>query len=308
MDRIRLAYRDEDRTPVIFCIQAMARERYELDVEVLQVKGTREYEAALFDGTCDVIIEHLEYLYGNPTLARQVSMFCAPVLRNGLELVVRPEVQDVAALRGTTLAIRSHGRPHAIMLRLRKMGLQGQVSTTIVRDEDVGRWEQWRTVADGTCGAAFISRLYLPPALAAGLKVLDAPDIEVVGHYSQACLTSFAAAHPEVMLRYVRSVVHALALMTRRRAEALAIARDEPMRRMGLTDGVELERQVDAIIADLQVPPYPTPEAVANMYEVATAQYGGAGLMNPLSVWDLHWLRQLDAEGFVDALLAELER
>src|SRR5919199_3706011 len=141
-------------------------------------------------------------------------MFCAPVLRNGLELVVRPEVEDVAALRGTTVAIRSHGRPHAIMLRLRKMGLEGQVGTTIVSDEDVGRWAQWRTVADGTCGAAFISRLYLPPALAAGLKVLDAPDIEVVGHYSQACLTRFAAAHPDVMLLYVRSVVHALGLMT----------------------------------------------------------------------------------------------
>jgi hypothetical protein len=40
---------------------------------------------------------------------------------------------------------------------------------------------------------------------------------------------------------------------------------------------------------------------------VAAAQYGGAGLMNPLSVWDLHWLRQLDAEGFTDALLAEME-
>jgi ABC-type nitrate/sulfonate/bicarbonate transport system substrate-binding protein len=296
VDRIRLAYRDDDRTPVIYCIQAMAREHYGLEVEVLQIKGTREYEAALFDDACDVIIEHLEYLYGDPALARQVSMFCAPVLRNGLELVVRPEVQDVAALRGTTLAIRAHGRPHAIMLRLRKMGLEGQVGTTIVGDEDVGRWAQWRTVADGTCGAAFISRL----------KVLDAPDIEVVGHYSQACLTRFAAAHPDLVRRYVQSVVHAVALMTRRRDEALAIARDEPMRRMGLTDPAELERQVDAIISDLQVPPYPTPEAVANMYEVATAQYGGAGLMNPLSVWDLHWLRELEAEGFVARLLGEL--
>jgi hypothetical protein len=306
VDRIRLAYRDDDRTPVIFCIQAMARQHYALDVEVLQIKGTHEYEAALFDDACDVIIEHLEYLYGDPGRARQVSMFCAPVLRNGLELVVRPEVEDVAALRGSTIAIRSHGRPHAIMLRLRKMGLEGQVGTTIVHDEEVGRWAQWKPVAEGACGGAFISQLYLPPALAAGLKVLDAPDVEVVGHYSQACLTRFAVAHPDVMLRYVRSVVHALALLTRRRAEALAIARGEPMRRMRLTDVAELERQVDAIIRDLQVRPYPTPEAVANMYEVATAQYGGAGLMNPLSVWDLHWLRQLDAEGFVDALLAEL--
>lgn len=143
VDRVRLAYRDDDRTPVIYCIQAMARAHHALDVEVVQIKGTREYEAALFDGACDVIIEHLEYLYGDPARARRVSMFCAPVLRNGLELAVRPAVPDVAALRGATIAIRSHGRPHAIMLRLRKMGLAGQVRTTIVRDEDVGRWAQW---------------------------------------------------------------------------------------------------------------------------------------------------------------------
>jgi hypothetical protein len=307
VDRLRLAYRDDDRTPVIFCIQAMARAHYALDVEVLQIKGTRDYEAALFDDACDVIIEHLEYLYGDPARARQVSMFCAPVLRNGLELVVRPEVQAVADLRGSTLAIRSHGRPHAIMLRLRKMGLEGQIDTTIVRDEDVGRWAQWRSVADGTCGAAFISRLYLPPALDAGLKVLEAPDIEVVGHYSQACLTRFAAAQPAMMRRYVQSVLHGLTLLRLQRAAALVIARGEPMRRMGLTDEAELARQVDAIVADLQPLPYPTPEAVANMYEIATAQYGNIGAMNPLSLWDLHWLRELEAEGFTDTLRAQLQ-
>jgi len=38
MPTIRLAYRDEDPTPVIFCIKEMARRRYDLDVEVLLFK------------------------------------------------------------------------------------------------------------------------------------------------------------------------------------------------------------------------------------------------------------------------------
>lgn len=308
MDRIRLAYRDDDRTPVIYCIQAMAREHYDLDVEVIKIPGTQEYEDALFDDACDVIIEHLEYLYGDPARASHVSMFCAPVLRNGLELVVRPDVADVEALRGTTIAIRQHGRPHAIMLRLRAMGLEQAVNTTIVRDEDVGRWGQWKMVADGTCSAAFMSRLYLPPALAAGLKVLAAPDIQLVGHYSQACLTRFGREHPELMVRYLRAVVHAGCLLKLRRAEALAIARGEPMRRMRLTDEAELERQFDAIVGDLQLRPYPTPEAVANMYEIATAEFGGVGQMNPLILWDLHWLRQLDDEGFIEGLIGEMQQ
>jgi len=63
MRKIRLAYRDADRTPVIFCIKEMARRYYDVDVEVCLIKGTEDYENALFDGACDVIIEHLEYLY-----------------------------------------------------------------------------------------------------------------------------------------------------------------------------------------------------------------------------------------------------
>ena len=63
MPSVRLAYRDEDRTPVIFCIKEMAQRHYGVNVDVILIKGTRDYEAALFNDACDVIIEHLEYLY-----------------------------------------------------------------------------------------------------------------------------------------------------------------------------------------------------------------------------------------------------
>jgi hypothetical protein len=41
MPTLRLAYRDEDRTPVIFCIKEMARRYYNVDVEVMLINGTR---------------------------------------------------------------------------------------------------------------------------------------------------------------------------------------------------------------------------------------------------------------------------
>ena len=48
MEKIRLAYRDNDRTPVIFCIKEMAREHYDLDVEVLHIQP--RYEHAIKTG------------------------------------------------------------------------------------------------------------------------------------------------------------------------------------------------------------------------------------------------------------------
>ena len=42
MPTLRLAYRDEDRTPVIFCIKEMAQRYYNVDVEVILIEGTKE--------------------------------------------------------------------------------------------------------------------------------------------------------------------------------------------------------------------------------------------------------------------------
>ncbi|MGH7853144.1 MAG: hypothetical protein ACREP3_06860 [Candidatus Binatia bacterium] len=63
MPTVRLAYRDNDRTPVIYCIKAMAERHYGVSVEVIQIEERRAFESALFSDACDVIIEHIEYLY-----------------------------------------------------------------------------------------------------------------------------------------------------------------------------------------------------------------------------------------------------
>src|SRR5947207_3900236 len=104
MRHLRLAYRDDDRTPVIFCIREMARRHYDIDVEVLQIKGTQAYEAALFDGSCDVIIEHLEYLYDEAAKGKKVALFMAPSKGGNLELVVPAHVAQPDDLKGGTMA------------------------------------------------------------------------------------------------------------------------------------------------------------------------------------------------------------
>jgi hypothetical protein len=219
---------------------------------------------------------------------------------------VSPGTTDVEQLVGGTVAIRASGRPHASVLRLRALGLEGRVQTVIVADSEVGRWGQWKKVRSGECVATFMSPLYLPDALAAGLRVLDAPDVDVIGQFAQACLTSYAAEHDDAMRRYVKSVVHALCLMKLRRAEALDIAAQEPMRRMKLSDREDLARSFDAIVGPLQFKPYPTPQAISNAYEIASMEYPSTEGLNPLAIWDVHWVKQLDDNGFIDDLIQSM--
>ena len=120
------------------------------------------------------------------------------------------------------MAVRSSGQPYAVTLWLRMMGLEQEVATVITTDKDVGRWGQWKKVVNGECVATFMSPLYLPQALAAGLKVLPVPEIPIVGHFAQACLSEFAQKHAAVFREYVKAVLHALVWLTASRDAAFA--------------------------------------------------------------------------------------
>ena len=86
----------------------------------------------------------------------------------------------------------------------------------------------------------------------------------------------------------------------------MEIAAGQPMKRMGIEDNAELERQFDSIVSTLKPKPYPTPQAIANSHEIAVIDFPGAKSVPPLSVWDLHWVKELDDEGFIDTLMVKL--
>jgi len=306
MHSLTLAYRDDDRLPVIFAIREMARSHYDLDVKVVCIKGGEEYEASLFNGAADILIEHLEYLYDEAKKGKKVMFFCAPSKGGGLDLVVPQNVHGVEEFRGKKMAVRSHGQPHAVTLWLRMLGLDHDVATIIVHDKEVGRWGQWKKVASGECIATFMSPLYLPAALNAGLKILPVPEIPIVGHFAQACLAEFARKNEAVMVAYVKSALHALSWLVARPGESLAALSLQLKSAMKVDNDAELKRRFDSVVGGLKVRPYPTPQAMANTYEIATIEYPNAKGLNPLALWDLHWVKDLDDAGFIDELARQL--
>jgi hypothetical protein len=306
METVRLAYRDVDRLPVIHCIREMARRHYGVDVCVLQIKDYDEFESAIFADAADVLIDHVEFLYKEAAKGKKVTFFCAPKIVRGLEVVVPKSLEGLQEFAGKTMAVRDSGRPHAINLWLRMVGLEDKVSVVIVKDDEVGRWGQWKKITSGECIASFIDPLYVSDALQAGLKVLAAPDIPVVGHYAQACTSDFAREKSSLLRSYVKAVIHALYLMKYDKPGALRIVSGEPMKRMNIDAPQVMARHFAAIVEKLQVKPYPTPEAISNTYEIAMKEYGAGGI-NPMTLWDLHWVKELDDEGFIDGLLKNTE-
>ena len=203
------------------------------------------------------------------------------------------------------MAVRDLGRPHRITLWLRKVGLEKSVTPIIVPDKEVGRWQQWRKVASGECAACFMAPIYLPAALDAGLKIFPTEEAEIVSLFAQACNAEFGRNYSALMKDYLKATIHALALLIYRRDEAMEIIAQEPMRLMKITDPAELRRQADSSAELLQIKPYPTIEAIVNTDEIAAQEYGPT-VENPLTLWYLHWLKELDNEGFIDDLVTRL--
>ena len=223
-----------------------------------------------------------------------------------MDLVAAQNVSRVEDLRGRTLAVRTHGQPHAVTLWLRMMGLENDVTTVLVHDKEVGRWGQWKKVVSGDAAAAFMSPLYLPDALAAGLKILSVPEIPIVGQFAQACRAQFAHENSALLSAYIKAVVHALVWLTLQSGDALASLALEMKSAMEFSDDGELKRRFVSVVSGLKIRPYPTPQAIANTYEIATIEYPAAKGLNPLSLWDLHWLKELDDAGFIDDLVRQV--
>ena len=303
MRSLTLAYRDPDRLPFIFCLREMARRHYDVDVVVTRPTDSAAYEAALFDGTCDVIIEHLEYLYAEARRGNAATMFCAPVLGTSVELVVHPEVDALHQLNGAKIAVRGAGRPEGVAIRLRAMGLE-DAATVSVGDADVGRWGLWKKVVSGECRAAFVSPLYLAEAEHAGLKVMTTPDIAIVGQFAQACTTELAS-NDALIEDYVRAVIHAICLVKYRREEALEIVL-RGSADLAMRGGLDAGMQLDVLGRALSTVPYPPPEAIANTYRVACVQYPSAAGLDPLTLWDPRWVTRLDDSGFIAAITGEM--
>ena len=77
------------------------------------------------------------------------------------------------------------------------------------------------------------------------------------------------------------------------------------MRRMKISTQAEMEKHFGAIVSKLQIKPYPTPRAIAATYEIACEEYGAQGI-NPLALWDVHWVKELDDEDFIDDLIKNM--
>jgi len=64
----------------------------------------------------------------------------------------------------------------------------------------------------------------------------------------------------------------------------------------------EVETLYDEWAQSLEKKPYPSLEAIANVFQLAVRRDPEIAGFNPLALWNTHFVRELDDSGYIDKL------
>ena len=108
-------------------------------------------------------------------------------------------------------------------------------------------------------------------------------------------------------LRYRRQIssglIEGIAYFKTHRAEAIKIIRTQYKHRGDVVLDQEAAAHLYDDLSSILTPkPYASIQAIGNVYELAKKQNKAAEKVDPMSLWDFHFLRRIDDSGFIDKL------
>ena len=266
--------------------------------------SSAEAEAALVEGTVDMVVGNHVTLYWK--VGRGDSLVCLASPKNvtGERVVTREPIGDLSELRDKRIIDEAAKDPvtglsHGTLTRLlylRRAGIPFENVDRVERKSGDGLQQvQIDAITSGRADAAFATgsaQAYEQ----AGLHVLDLPELPMIN--GPTITTSYLALHAHEQLgeRLVMAQLRAIALVHTDPARA------HQSLKKGSRGIVPVTDQTVGRLGRLERKPYPTAQAIINAHEICCIQHPEAEEMNPLAVWDMHYLRELDQSGFIDGL------
>jgi ABC-type nitrate/sulfonate/bicarbonate transport system substrate-binding protein len=301
-DTLRLAYRDHDRTPLLYVIRDQAARFENLDLELSHVPGGKEYRSGFLGGDCDLICEHLRFLFPARLAGQPVRCIAATELQAVDRLVSAQPIATAAELAGKRIAARDQESSRlTLKYWLRSLGVADSVTVDMYADAEIGRWEQWRAIVDGKADVALCSPLYLKAPLAAGLHVADLPPLPVIGPLFFATREPVIRQKEEAIRSFMRALYRAVHAFRHDPDYTLSVMAREPATLLGIGDPAALRAQYDVLKDRMAEKPIPRAECILNTFHMVQEAYDVAAL-NPLELWDLRYLIELEEQKFMASL------
>lgn len=268
--------------------------------------SSSEAEAALFSGKIDLISGNHISPYALVARGKPIVSLASPTNGVSDRLVSREPITSLAQIRGkrvidTTILDSGGGYNHIRgnhMLYVLEAGLE----LTDVRWVEIAdkmssefRVAQFHALKEGEGDVTFVTgdtQKYQQ----AGFHVLQLPRLPMINGPTLTTTVTALNKYDRLGERLVLAQVLGIHFARTRKEETEKIL--EGLRqREPETRGVSYNS-----VAKLAMKPYPDIQAVANAYRLCCMKDAAAKDLSPMSMWDLHYLRQLDNSGIIDGL------
>ncbi len=318
MEEIHLAYRTEAFSLFVHTLREVGRSQYDLNVETTLVRGVEDAERDLAGGEIDVIIGHHYAPFVSKITGLNLTWLAIAQNTVDYKLVTRPGVRSFEELKGKSVAIsRNLCTGINMQLMLKQMGIEDDV--TVVKDERRER-RGYGPLLDflesGEVDAAFVG---VPADLEAKRRGFvvheETPTLDIV---AGECITTIPRTITEkdtTLRAFMKSYLHAVSIFKTKHDYVKEMVRNNPKLRNEFSnrhkkfntafkthDEELLDRYIEQRSSRWEKKPYPNLKALANTHEKATRFDARCAAVNPLTITDTHYVKELDESGFIDQL------
>lgn len=314
MDHIHFPYRDSSHLALLHVVaESGAWEKYGVDVNY-------DYKIRSVDAHKEIPKSAIEFVGGNHVStygyrARGDNWVYLGQTVNftNCRLVCRPDdgIERVSDLRNRIVG--SYGSHPGLndWLFLKQHGLdvdrddydfRQQIPDSRIDDNPGDRAvELYEQVRQGEIDAALLTPPKFDLARKAGLKVIDVEPLPMIWFTTISSSLAFVEKHPDLVDRFLKGMIEGVHFFKTERERTIDIIQRRHDSE-GQLDRATATRLRDELAVMLEPKLYPSLAAITNVFEEAKRKDPDSARVNPLALWDMHHVRQLDDSGFIDQL------
>jgi ABC-type nitrate/sulfonate/bicarbonate transport system substrate-binding protein len=303
MPQLKIIYRSESHAAFwVLAEQAGVWEKNGLRVNTSPQLNRERAVDALKNGNVDLISGNHHNLYARR--ARNEDFVHLGQLGNlwtENHLITKDPIRSVQDLRGKRIAVdkwNSHAGLNVWLFMLQE-GLNLDKGDYQLIEAECSSEDRWKGVLAGKFDAAFLDLPHNLRAVRAGGREITVRAMPMIRGVTLTTTMAFVKNNEDDIRRLIRGTVEAVHFFLTQKEKTKRILAQSPT--LGLNDQ-EVNALYDSWAGFLERKLYPTPEAIANVFALAVRLKPEIADVNPLIMWNTHYLRELDDSGFIDNL------
>jgi ABC-type nitrate/sulfonate/bicarbonate transport system substrate-binding protein len=305
--KIRIYYRAPSHVPLWKVMEEcgfLAKHGLEMDFGSLEGQRQRAAEG-LKTGELDIVSGNHHNLYARKALNNDPYVHIAQSNNSWREnyLVMGNGINSLQDLKGKRVAMDDYDGHTGlnVWLYLRQHGLEEGRDIKLVAGAKRGA-ERAQEVMAGEYDATFIRAVDQLRARKLGARIMELPTMAMIEGVTLTTTTTYVRNHEDEARSLIRALIDGIHFYKTKKAETLAILKKDCTELLRMHNDEEWECFYETQAASLEVKPYPTLDAIRNVFALAVKRDPEIKNFNPLALWDLHYLREIDDSGYINRL------